>query len=186
MSKKLDTSKKFIVEKICCYVYVVDNLKTNLFIELDILDLKQITINYKREILYIDSCRDIQVSIKITLIKNKIKKIVKTFDKTIILAYSSTIISVRLRNRKLLKNCNLMFISTKDSNRFESNNKVLLYIIDINLYIVQVNNILSQAIIVSKNSCLDIVYKYKKKDCYAILSKYSYFVVDSFFLRFDF
>ena len=74
LSEKIDISKKTVIEKIRCYVYIVDNLKTNLLIESDILDSEQITINYKQEILYIGSCRDIRVFIKIIFIKNKIKK----------------------------------------------------------------------------------------------------------------
>lgn len=92
--------------------------------------------------LYINNCRKIQVLIKVIFIKNKIKRIVRTFDKTIISTRLDVIILVRICNKELFESCNLIFISTTNLNRFDFKSKVLLYIIDVNLCAIQVNNIL--------------------------------------------
>ncbi len=155
-----------------------------MLIKLDILSSKEIVINYKRELLYINNCQGIQVSIKVTLVKNKVKKAIKSSNKTIIFAQSTTIISIRLREKKLFKNRNLLFISIEDSKRFENNNEILLHIIDVNLCAIQVNNISSKTITISKNCRLDFVYKYKKESCYIASSKYDYLAIKSF-LKFD-
>jgi len=176
---KLDASGKIVVEKIRRHVHVVDNLKANFLIESDILGPEQIIVDYKREILYVDSCREMRVSIKITPIKNKIKRVVRVFGTTVIPTRASAIILVRLRGKELLKNRDLMFTSAKSADRFDLDNGVLSHVIDVNLCAVQVNNILSQAVIVSKNSRLDIVYKYKEKGCYSASSKYSHLATDA-------
>ncbi len=74
-----------------------------------------------------------QILIIVILIKNKIKRVVRIFSKIIVVASSNTIIFIRLRNKKLFKKRNLMFISTKEFNRFEINDKNLFHIIDVNL-----------------------------------------------------
>jgi len=129
--------------------------------------------------LHINSCREMQISIIVILIKNKIKKVVKVFSKIVVLASSSTMIFIRLRDKKLSKRRDLMFTSTKDSNRFDINKKILFYIIDVNLCAIHVNNASSKAITIFKNSRLSFVYKYEEKNCYVVSSKYSYFVARS-------
>ncbi len=120
-----------------------------------------------------------QISIIVTLIKNKIKRVIRVFNKIIVAASSSTIIFIQFRNKKLSKKRNLMFILTKESNRFEINNKILSYIINVNLCAIQINNTSSKAIIIFKNSRLSFVYKYEEESCYITSSKYSYLATKS-------
>lgn len=108
--------------------------------------------------LYINNCRKMQISIIVTLIKNKIKRVIRVFNKIIVAASSSTIIFIKFRNKKLSKKRYLMFILTKESNRFEINNKILSYIINVNLCAIQINNTSSKAITIFKNSRLSFVY----------------------------
>ncbi len=101
----------FIQDKLRNQVYVVDNLKTNILIELDILDLQKININYKREILELNYCQDITMSIIVIAIKDKIKRVIRTLSAIVISTYSSTIIFIRLRdNVELSKDCDFMFL----------------------------------------------------------------------------
>jgi len=65
-----------------------------LFIKLDILESKKKKKNYKRELLYISNCQEIQILIKVTFVKNKIKRTIKLLNKTIIFAELSTIILI--------------------------------------------------------------------------------------------
>lgn len=123
--------------------------------------------------LYINNYRKMQISIIVTLNKNKIKRVIRVFNKIIVAASSSTIIFIQFRNKKLSKKRNLMFILTKESNRFEINNKILSYIINVNLCAIQINNTSSKAIIIFKNSRLSFVYKYEEESCYITSSKYS-------------
>jgi len=72
-----------------------------------------------------------------------------------------------------------MFILTKESNRFEINNKILSYIINVKSCAIQINNTSSKAIIIFKNSRLSFVYKYEEESCYITSSKYNYLATKS-------
>ena len=170
-----------IRKKLQKQIYIVDNLKINILIELDILDSQKIHLDYKYKQLVIESCEEIIVSITITFVKNKINKVIRALIVSTILLKSNIIVSMRLRdNTQLLSNCNFIFISYQQIfNRFSFENKILFYIIDANFSIIQINNTLDQFIKIDKNSCLDSLQKYKKKSYYIATSKYSYFVVDS-------
>ncbi len=54
-------------------------------------------LDYKYKQLIINNCKEIFVSIKVILIKNKINRIIRTFIIIIILSHSSTITLVYLR-----------------------------------------------------------------------------------------
>ena len=107
-----------------------------MFIKLNILDSKKIIIDYKQELLYIDNCREIQVLIKVIFVKNKVKRTIRLLNKIVIFVQLTTIILIQLCEKKLFKSCNLLFIFTKDSRRFETSNRILLYIIDVNLWAI--------------------------------------------------
>lgn len=119
-----------------------------------------------------------QVFMKITLVKNKIKRAIKALDKIVISIQSIIMIFVRLYEKKLSKRRNLMFISTKSFDKFEIDNKVLSHIIDVNLCAIQVNNISFEIVIIFKNSRFNFVYKYKEENCYVVSLEYNYLVVE--------
>jgi len=74
MHKKLKSVS--ICDKLRAQVYVINNLKTNLLIKFDILESQKINLNYKKKLLVINNCKDITIFIIVTLIKNKINRIV--------------------------------------------------------------------------------------------------------------
>ncbi len=160
-----------ICEKLQRQIYIINNLKINLLLNLDILDSQKMHLDYKYKRLIIDSCKEILILITIISVKNKINKIIKAFITITISFYNSTMLSMRLRNNtQLLLDCNFMFVSYQQiSNCFDFKNKILFYIINVNLFIIQVNNTLNQFINIDKNSCLDTLQKYKKKLLYSDL-----------------
>lgn len=92
-------------------MHIVNDLKTNLLLDLNILELQKVHLNYEYERLVIDNCKDMTMLMKIAFIKNKMKKIMRTFIATIILAYNIIIILIRLcENTSLFNDRNLMFI----------------------------------------------------------------------------
>lgn len=90
-------------------------------------------IDYKREKLHIGSCRNMQISIIVTLVKNKMKRAMRALSRIVILIRSITMILVQFRGSELSKDRNLLFISTKDSARFEINDEVFSHVINVNL-----------------------------------------------------
>ena len=113
--------------------------------------------------------------------QNKTYRIIKALSAITVLSRSSVIVSVRLRNNtQLFSDCNFIFVSYQQiSNRFDIEDRFLSYIIDVNFSIVQINNTLDQSIKIDKNSRLDSLQEYKKKEYYIAVSEYFYLAVDS-------
>ena len=120
------------------------------------------------------------VSIKVTLIKNNVNRIIRTLIAITILLKCNTIISMRLRdNTQLLQNCNFMFLLYQQTfNYFDLEDEILSYIIDVNFSIMQINNTLDQFIKIDKNPRLDSLQKYEEESYYIIVLKYFYLVIN--------
>lgn len=144
------------------------------------MKLKQIIVNYKRKLLIIDSCKNITISITIISTKNRIKRVVRAYQAIILLSYSTIIISIYFRDSiELLVERNLIFILLHNIKRFKSKSNILSYIINANIYVIQVNNIFEYIVIIARNLRLNIMQDYKKKRYYVVSSKYSYLIVRS-------
>lgn len=169
-----------IIDKLRRQIYIVDNLKTNLLIDLDILGSKQIIVDYKRKLLTIDNYRDITISITITPSKDRVKRVVKAHQAIIVLSYFTIIVPIQLRGKtKLLIDRDLIFMLLHNIKRFESKDNILSYIINANMCVVQVNNTSNCAIIIAKNLRLDIIQNYKEEKYYTISSNYDCLVAKS-------
>ena len=172
-------NKKLIIDKLRRQMHIINDLKVNMLIKFNIFDSEKIMLNYVIEQLTINSCKKIKIFMKITFKRNKINKIVRVYDVIIVSLHLNIMISIRLRDKsELFKNCDLMFILMKLSNCLDFNDDVLNYIIDVNMCVVQINNIFDKSIIIFKNSRLDIVQEYEKKDCYAIFNDYDHLIVE--------
>jgi len=93
-------------------------------------------LNFVIEFLIINTYRDIITFIKIISLREKIYKVFRVYDVTIVLSYINILILVRLRNKckiNLFKKHNLIFMLIKLSNYFELNKNVLNYIINVNM-----------------------------------------------------
>ena len=127
---------KIIINKIKRYIYVIDDFKINFLLDFDILDFEKMNIDYKYKIFIIDNYREMNIFMIITLIKNKIKRIMKIFDKIIILNRFNIMIFIKFRDNELLKKRDFMFILIDNFDRFKFDDDVITHIIDINMCII--------------------------------------------------
>ncbi len=108
-----------------------------MFIDLDILGLEQITIDYRRELLIINNCKDITILMIVISLKDHVKCVVKAHQAIIISSHFIIMISIRLRGKiNFLIDHDLMFMSSHDIKRFELKNDILSYIVDANMCVV--------------------------------------------------
>ena len=168
-----------IIEKIRRQLYIVDELKANMLMRSNILDSEKMILNYNKKLLIIDSCRSMTNSMTITL-DEKIKRVVRALHIITMLAHSSIMISVRLcENSNFCHDRDLMFIFyDQTSHRFNSEENVLAYIIDVNICAIQVNNTTTKFVIISRNSRLDIVQNYEEENCYAIFANHNHLTIE--------
>ena len=173
-------NEKSVVDKLRRQIHIIDDLKINMFIEFDILDSKKMMLNYVIEQLTIGSCKEMKIFMKIIFKRNKINKVVRVYDVTVMPSHLNIMIFIRFRDKsEFFKNRDLMFMPAELSDRLDLDDDVLNHIIDVNMCVVQVNNISDKSIIIIKNSRLNIVQKYEEKDCYAVVNDYGHLIVES-------
>ena len=172
-------NEKSIVDKLRRQIHIIDDLKINMFIDFDILDSERMILDYATKQLIINSCKRMKIFMKIIFRRDKVNKIVRAHDVIIVSLHLNIIIFIRFRDKsKFFKNRDLMFMSMKLSDRFDFDDDVLNYIIDVNMCVVQVNNTFDKSIIIFKNFRLDIVQEYEKKSCYSVFNDYGHLTVE--------
>ena len=160
-------------------------MKINLFLEFDILSSQRMMINYNKKILILRCCREITISMIIISIKNKMKRVMKILKTIIILIYNNFLIFIKFREiTKLFVDWDFMFIFYQQTfTRFDFDENVFSYIIDVNMCAIQMNNAIDKVIIIKKNNRLKTIQKYKKKNYYATFMKYFHLVAESSWMK---
>ncbi len=131
-------------------IHLIDNLKVNMLIDNDILDLGRIIIDEVNNKVIIFSCNDMIISTEIrTLIKKMINKIVHA--RTITIISSLSMMFILIHNANLLKNRDFLFESI-DANIF-------IYAHAINFFIIfiMIKNDFINVIKISRNSRLETI-----------------------------
>ena len=172
-------NKTLVVDKIRRQLHIVDNLKINIFMRSNILSLEKMIVNYDRELLTIECCKNMKMFMTITS-NERVKRAIRAHHSIIIFARFSIMISVRLRDHsKLFHDRDLMFTSYSQTfDRFDSKDEICSHIIDVNMCVVQVNNAIDRAILISRNSRLSIIQNYEKKECYVASADHDFLAVD--------
>ena len=170
------------IEQFCRQVHIVNHLKTNMLIDLNILKFEKINLLYDKFVIIIENCKKMTISIKIAFFNTQINNIVRVFANIVISFKFFVIIVTRFREiTKLSRDRNFVFLLYNQIfNRFENEKKILNYIVDVNMCIVQVNNIIDQSIIIEKNSRFETIQNYVEKKCYIVLTKYNDLIASNF------
>ena len=116
------------------HFYIVNNLKVNIFLNNDILKLKNIVFYINKNKIIIDNCDNFSISLKIVFKNgNRIKRKVCVLINVIISIYLYIVVFIKIK-KVSLSNCDLMF----NFNNLEQLNKknVFLYIVDVNFFFV--------------------------------------------------
>lgn len=179
LSKRIE--ERAIVAKIQRQVHIVDDLKTNMLIDSNIMGFEDMKVNYQNFIMIVDSCNDIRIFMNV-IIAEKIQRMIRVLSIIVVSTYFIMMIFTRLRSKsktKLSSDKDFMFTSYhQTSMRFDIDGDILNHMIDVNMCAMQVNNIFDDFVIITRNCRLSIVHEYEKKDCYAVTLEDAHFVVD--------
>jgi hypothetical protein len=156
---------------LCKKFHVVDDLRCKILIDMNILSSKQMRIDLISKSLFISTCRNLEIFIKIALKSNaRIKRVVHSKDITIISSNSIVSVSIYLKNKKLLSNRDFLFELDHEAleNTLDDMRELYTHVCDCNLIFVHVKNELSTAMKISLRTRLRILIEYEKKDCFQI------------------
>ena len=148
--------EKSVIDKLRRQIHIIDDLKTNMLINSNILNLKKMLIDYNKKVLVFNCCRDMKILMQMKFLREKINKMIHVYDVITMLAHFSVLIFIKFQDKALFEDKNFMFISS-EINRFNFDNKVLFHIIDVHFYIIQINNITNRVVIIVKNIRLNVI-----------------------------
>ena len=159
-------------------IYIVKELKTKIFLNNDILNSEQMNINVDKQIVIIESCKDIRVKLNVINVESQVKRVARVSEIIKISIKSISTISFKLRDKdSLFIERDFMFTSTRIE-RLNQNEDVFSHIIDAHTEIVQVHNINFENVYIFKNTRLRLVQKYEKKECYLVDQKYAHLIAN--------
>ena len=160
-------------------IYIMKKLKTKILLSNDILDSKQINIDVEKQIVTIESCKNVKVQLNVTNTNSSIKRVIRVSEFIKISIKSATTISFKLRDKNSLSiERDFMFTSAR-IDRLDQNEDVLSHIIDAHIEIIQMHNIHSKNVYIFKNTRLDLVQEYEKERCYLANAKYAHLTVNA-------
>ena len=106
--KSVLSNNNYIFAEITREIHIIDNLKIEILIEVNILTSKRIIINFTTQFIKIDNYRNIIIFINSYTRFEFIKRAIKSFNKIILLSYIIILILI-IYVKILLKNKNLFF-----------------------------------------------------------------------------
>ena len=140
---------------------------------------KKIVIDLFRRKLIVDNCFEFFAFIKITNQNKRVDRIARNRQQLSLSSMSIINVLMQIRDNSALSfDRNYMFHS-KTSFNFKSKNDVFIHIVDANMSMMQIRNVITKAIIISRHAKLERVLNYEKKDCYLTLSNDAHLVVKS-------
>ena len=157
-----------IIVAITRQIHLINDLKIKIFVDNDIITSKKILLNFDRQKIRIDNCRNLHTlfNIKTRQILS-IKKTIRFRFKMTIFLYKTINVSIVIKS--FLSNRDFLFEFTyqRDLNQTK---KMFAYIVDVDISFVQIYNETKQFIIVNRHFKLRNVIKYDQNDCYLVNS----------------
>jgi hypothetical protein len=151
--------------------HVVDDLRCKILIDMNILSSEQMRIDLISKSLFISTCRNLEILIRIALKSNaRIKRVVHSKDITIISLNFIVSVSIYLKDKKLFSDRDFLFEFDHEAleNILDDMRELYTHVCDCNLTFVHVRNELSTAMKISSRTRLRILIEYEKKDCFQI------------------
>ena len=160
-------------------IYIMKELKTKILLSNDILDSEQISINVEKQILTIDNCKNIKIQLNVTNTNSSIKRVARVNEVIKISVKSATIISFKLRDKNNLSTERDFMFTSSRIERLNHDENVLFHIIDAHTEMIQIHNINSKDVYILKNTRLELVQKYEKKNCYLVNAEYAHLAANA-------
>lgn len=174
----LETIKKArILTHFTTKIHLMNNLKINILLKIDVLTSKKMILNFEQSKMTIFTCKEFVIDI-ITIRKiEKINKLMRASNKIIISINVIISISMHVKN----------FISTRIDYSFfskiqftlNSKNEFFAHVIESNLITVQMRNAFHKTFIISKNLKMSKFQNYIENDFCIMRSKNCYLIIVS-------
>ena len=149
-----------------CEIHFVDDLKINIFVDINILIFEFMILNLKHRLFFIVNC-NMTISFSMTFRDQRIDKILRIVAIVIVSFYFCVIVSIKLRDNVLFidRDYNFCF---KSNQMLKQKNDFFVVIIDFNSMTIQIWNVNDQFYRISRNLKIDNFRDFEKENCYLI------------------
>ena len=158
-------------------IHLINKLRVNILLNINIQKSKNMIISISKQRFFVDNCVDFSTSINVVDVEKRVDRVI--LNKLILLLCSHFVTNVFIQTRdnvSLSIDWDYMFHS-KISFHFEYKKNVYFYIVNVNIFIIQIRNVTNETYIISRHVKLNRVFDYEKKNCYMIISKNAYLIV---------
>ena len=153
----------FVIIHITREMHLINELRVNLLINMNIQKLENITISISKSCFYIDNYVEFIATINIINVEKRVDRLIRIKKIIFLSFYFVTNMFIQIRDNFYLSiDKNYMFHS-KINFELKSKNDVYFYIVDVNMSIIQIRNIINETYIVSRHVKLNRVLDYEKK-----------------------
>jgi hypothetical protein len=146
-------------------MHLVDNLKVNVLIEIDVMSSKQMIIDCGKKLLMISTCNDFETDVCISRKSQMTDRVVRAIVKTMISSESIVTIPIRIRERNLSKNRDYSFFS-KSQRQLSLESEFFNHVMRLKMIEMQVRNIAKISFVILKNFEIDSLHDYREKETY--------------------
>ena len=160
----VDSVDKSTTVVITAKVHLVNNFNVNMLIEVNVLKSQKMTLNFNSNKFIINSC-DVQTDIdSITRFKSNVKRTIRNQKTYIVLSNEIIKISI-IFSDDLSSDRNFLF-EFQCNQYLNQNDDVFVHIMNVNLFFVQVHNIIETFVILSRRARLKFVIEFNQQKCY--------------------
>ena len=161
----LGKSKIETMARITREFHIVDDLKANALIGMDILGPEGMILDFGRKRLIIGSCEDLAAPITITPKGVRVNRAVRSAKQVTVPAFSSQLVQVKLRGNAIPKDRDYSFFPKADMALGE-NGGIVASICDANLAAIEVRNATDKPYVVPKNLKLGHLQDFDEEGAY--------------------
>ena len=152
-----------------CNVHLIDDLRTKMFINVDIIESKKMTFDIQVGKLIIDNC-DVIASLICQLFRNycRINRTTNIQHAIIISTHIIVEIFFKLKDfSKLFTKKDFFFQFNLILFQLNEENDVITHILNVKIIFIHVRNVINKSILLSRHIKLSRIINFEKEDCYA-------------------
>ena len=157
-------------------VYVINKLKIELFINMNIIKLKTIIFNLINKTITIKNCDNFIIFLNVTFKNKQMNRVIQIIVLPTISFFTIMSILIKFRKRFIFKNKNYSFYLILNV-CFKSNKSFYIVIVNANFVVVQIKNVINKLCALFKNVKIKQLRNYNKKKCYLIEAKSKFLTI---------
>jgi hypothetical protein len=144
---------------------IIDDLKANILIGMDILESEKIDVFISESKLKIGSCQILEIPVEIKFKRERIKRIVQARTRTTVVSRSVIMVAITVKGKGTLAE-NKDFIFKPADIDMGPEQGITVNLINANTTFVEIRNTFDKSIIIDRKRCFDIITENAAKSCF--------------------